>query len=244
MTGVFDVVLGQILLMFLYLIIGYVLYRTGLITQEGSRALAHLLLYCVLPCVVLKSFCIEYSAKGAVELAVSIAAGAGVLLLSMAVSWLFFRKDPMAQIGTVLVIVNAAPIGSNIAVYAQRLGLDSSYAVQMVCLSTLLSLITLPVLLVQPAVFHRQTHAVQQDAVQGFGIRGQILKSLLLKKSLWNAVEGEQLSGLSVKVVKGHVAFSTFCSSLCSKIDRLSFENKKRTLFLLKSGALCNIMAV
>ena len=51
------------------------------------------------------------------------------------------------QIGTVLVIVNAAPIGSNIAVYAQRLGLDSSYAVQMVCLSTLLSLITLPVML-------------------------------------------------------------------------------------------------
>lgn len=296
MTGVFGVVLGQILLMFLYLIIGYVLYRTGLITQEGSKALAHLLLYCVLPCVVLKSFCIEYSAKGAVELAVSIAAGAGVLLLSMAVSWLFFRKDPMAQIGvafsnagfmgfplvtavlggeavfyaagfvallnalqwtygqaklsrdkstsnwgsaqkstgalpvgrcddlllpypgaavpshphgaiagmnaplamivlgvylartdlkaiftrprlyalsavrlvviplltiaclmllpapwrqigTVLIIVNAAPIGSNIAVYAQHLGLDSSYAVQMVCLSTLLSLITLPVML-------------------------------------------------------------------------------------------------
>lgn len=92
MTGVFGVVLGQILLMFLYLIIGYVLYRTGLITPEGSKALAHLLLYCVLPCVVLKSFCIEYSAKGAVELAVSIAAGAGVLLLSMAVSWLFFAK--------------------------------------------------------------------------------------------------------------------------------------------------------
>ena len=60
---------------------------------------ALLLLYCELPCVVLKSFCIEYSEKGAVELAVSIAAGAGVLLLSMAVSWLFFRKDPMAQIG-------------------------------------------------------------------------------------------------------------------------------------------------
>ena len=92
MTGVFGVVLGQILLMFLYLIIGYVLYRTGLITQEGSKALAHLLLYCVLPCVVLKSFCIEYSAKEAVELAVSIAAGAGVLLLSMAVSVALFRK--------------------------------------------------------------------------------------------------------------------------------------------------------
>ena len=103
--------------------------------------------HCLLPCVVLKPFCIEYSEKGAVELAVSITAGAGVLLLSMAVSWLFFRKAPWRQIGTVLIIVNAAPIGSNIAVYAQRLGLDSSYAVQMVCLSTLLSLITLPVML-------------------------------------------------------------------------------------------------
>ena len=52
-----------------------------------------------------------------------------------------------------LVIVNAAPIGSNIAVYAQRLGLDSSYAVQMVCLSTLLSLVTLPVMLSVAALF-------------------------------------------------------------------------------------------
>ena len=31
-----------------------------------------LLLYCVLPCVVLKSFCIEYSEKGAVELAAAL----------------------------------------------------------------------------------------------------------------------------------------------------------------------------
>lgn len=124
---------------------GMHLYANGY--RPVMDALLPLLLYCLLPCVVLKSFCIEYSAKGAVELAVSIAAGAGVLLLSMAVSWLFFRKAPWRQIGTVLIIVNAAPIGSNVAVYAQHLGLDSSYAVQMVCLSTLLSLITLPVML-------------------------------------------------------------------------------------------------
>lgn len=82
---------------------GMHLYANGY--RPVMDALLPLLVYCVLPCVVLKLFCIEYSAKGAVELAV------------------------------------------NIAVYAQRLGLDSSYAVQMVCLSTLLSLITLPVML-------------------------------------------------------------------------------------------------
>ena len=65
-----------------------------------------------------------------------------------------------------------------------------------------------PPLLVQPAVFHRQAHAVQQDTIQGFGIRGQALEPLLLKKSLWNAVEGEKLSSLSVEVVKGHAVGS------------------------------------
>lgn len=69
---------------------GMHLYTNGY--RPVMDALLPLLFYCVLPCVVLKSFCIEYSAKGAVELAVSIAAGAGVLLLSMAVSWLFFAK--------------------------------------------------------------------------------------------------------------------------------------------------------
>lgn len=47
MTGVFGVVLGQILLMFLYLIIGYVFYRTGLITRRAAR---HWLTCCYIAC--------------------------------------------------------------------------------------------------------------------------------------------------------------------------------------------------
>jgi hypothetical protein len=34
------------------------------------------------------------------------------------------------------------------------------------------------------------------------------LKPLLLKKSLWNAEERKEFSGLSVKVVKGHTILS------------------------------------
>jgi putative permease len=70
-----------------------------------------------------------------------------VVIPLLTIACLMLLPAGWRQIGTVLIIVNAAPIGSNIAVYAQRLGLDSSYAVQMVCLSTLLSLITLPVML-------------------------------------------------------------------------------------------------
>ena len=58
---------------------GMHLYANGY--RPVMDALMPLLFYCVLPCVVLKSFCIEYSAKGAVKLAVSITAGAGVLSL-------------------------------------------------------------------------------------------------------------------------------------------------------------------
>ena len=65
-----------------------------------------------------------------------------------------------------------------------------------------------PTLLVQPAILGRQAHAIKQDAVECFGIRGQALEPLLLKKSLWNAVEGEKLSSLSVEVVKGHAVGS------------------------------------
>ena len=70
-----------------------------------------------------------------------------VVIPLLTIACLLLLPAGWKKIGAVLVIVNAAPIGSNIAVYAQRLGLDSAYAVQMVCLSTLLSLVTLPVML-------------------------------------------------------------------------------------------------
>lgn len=45
-----------------------------------------------------------------------------------------------------LLIAAACPVGSNIAVYAALHGKDSAYAAQSVVISTLLSVVTLPVL--------------------------------------------------------------------------------------------------
>lgn len=81
----------QIAIMFLYMLIGFLLFRRGLVTKEGSRALAHLLLYCVLPCVIINSFLAERTAENTRQLLVSIGAGALLLLLSMAVAALLFR---------------------------------------------------------------------------------------------------------------------------------------------------------
>lgn len=46
-----------------------------------------------------------------------------------------------------LIIAAAAPVGSNLAVYVQRQGGDSQAAAGMVCLSTILSIITMPLVL-------------------------------------------------------------------------------------------------
>lgn len=94
------VVLNQCLLMALYLCIGAALFKFTLITREGSRALANLLLYVVLPCVVINSFCTEWNAEKGKMLWVSLIAASVILILSMAVSHILFRREPIDDFGS------------------------------------------------------------------------------------------------------------------------------------------------
>lgn len=93
------IVLRQIVIMFLYMAIGGLLFQKGLITKEGSKSLAHLLLYVVLPCVVVKSFCVARTPERTSGLLVSFLAALGILLLAMAVSHLLFQKNPIDDFG-------------------------------------------------------------------------------------------------------------------------------------------------
>lgn len=93
------IVLRQIVIMFLYMAIGGLLFQKGLITKEGSKSLANLLLYAVLPCVVVKSFCVARTPERVSGLLVSFLAAFGILLLAMAVSHLLFKKNPIDDFG-------------------------------------------------------------------------------------------------------------------------------------------------
>lgn len=93
------VLTSQLASMFIYLLIGYVLCRTGLVTGQGSKALSNLLLYVSLPCVILNAFTqAGMEGKGG-ELAASVGLALLTLTLAMAVAALVFRKDPMAHFG-------------------------------------------------------------------------------------------------------------------------------------------------
>ena len=62
-----------------------------------------------------------------------------------------------------------------------------------------------PTLLVQPAVLCRQAHAIQQDAVQCPGIRGELPEAVVLEQCLGDAKIGKQLARLTVEVVQRHL---------------------------------------
>lgn len=93
------IVLRQSIVMFVYMAIGGLLFQKGLITKEGSKSLANLLLYAVLPCVVVKSFCVARTPERMSGLLVSFLAALGILLLAMAVSHLLFQKNPIDDFG-------------------------------------------------------------------------------------------------------------------------------------------------
>ena len=62
-----------------------------------------------------------------------------------------------------------------------------------------------PALLVQPAVLCRQTHAVQQNAVQRPGIGGELPETAVLEQCLGDAEIGEQFARLTIEVVQRHL---------------------------------------
>lgn len=92
------ILLKQALTMGIYMAIGYYMYRKKLITTEGSRSIANILLRLVIPAILVNSFLIEYSAEKLRELGISVLLGGAVLFLSLIVSRLIYRDKPIEQI--------------------------------------------------------------------------------------------------------------------------------------------------
>ncbi len=86
----------QILQMFLLAGLGYALFKCGKISLEGSKALGNILIYLALPAVIINGFCVERTGERALGMLWSAGAAAALLLLSIFISRLFFRRDPIA----------------------------------------------------------------------------------------------------------------------------------------------------
>ena len=58
-----QILLQQTIIMFALMLLGLLLSRRGMITEQGSRDLSNVLLYAVIPCVILRSYMSEYSTE-------------------------------------------------------------------------------------------------------------------------------------------------------------------------------------
>ena len=58
-----QILLQQTIIMFALMLLGLLLSRRGMITEQGSRDLTNVLLYAVIPCVILRSYMSEFSTE-------------------------------------------------------------------------------------------------------------------------------------------------------------------------------------
>ena len=58
-----QILLQQTIIMFALMLLGLLLSRRGMITEQGSRDLSNVLLYAVIPCVILRSYMSEFSTE-------------------------------------------------------------------------------------------------------------------------------------------------------------------------------------
>lgn len=85
----------QLCIMFLYLLVGFALYRGKIITAAGSKELASLLVYLIIPAVIIKSFCTARTAQTLSALGISAAVGILLLAVSMLIARFLFRNRPI-----------------------------------------------------------------------------------------------------------------------------------------------------
>lgn len=89
------IILKQTMTMGLYMLMGLVLFRTGKLAREGSRCLATMLLWLILPVVIIRSFLKPFSMESLSALGVSFLLGGVSYFVAMGISWLIFKAKPL-----------------------------------------------------------------------------------------------------------------------------------------------------
>lgn len=95
-----GILFRQIVIMFLLMFVGGVLFKTGKLTKQGSKDLGTVLIYVIMPCVIIKAYMGGFTEERLKGLLVAFLLAALTLLLSMVVSQIVFRKHPIENFGT------------------------------------------------------------------------------------------------------------------------------------------------
>lgn len=92
---IFSTLIQQLIIMFIYMFIGYVLFKTDKLTEEGTKDLGTLLIWLIMPALIINNFCVAYSTKKLFQLILSTVLALLALILSMLISKLVYKKSPV-----------------------------------------------------------------------------------------------------------------------------------------------------
>lgn len=90
--NLFIILLKQLIIMFLFIGIGYILFKKKMITVVGSKELSNLLLYIILPSVIINSYNVKSTPSKVEELIISFIVSFLALILSICVCYLVYGK--------------------------------------------------------------------------------------------------------------------------------------------------------
>lgn len=90
-----QIILRQTVTMGLYMLMGFVLFRTGKLTREGSRCIASMLLWLILPVVIIRSFLKPFSMENLGALGMSFLLGGVAHVVSTVIANVCFRRHPV-----------------------------------------------------------------------------------------------------------------------------------------------------
>lgn len=121
-----NLLFQQNAVMFLYLLIGYLLFKRKLLTTSGSGEIGKLLLYVIMPMAIIRSYIKTFSEEMMIGFAISFMAALVCLILSIIISSFFFsRRSAIRQFGAAF--SNAGFIG--IPLVQMTLGEDAVFYV-------------------------------------------------------------------------------------------------------------------
>lgn len=89
------VILKQVIIMLALMFVGFAMFKTGKITLNGSKTLANLLIYVILPAVIVNGFITDRSREKIIGLFISACLAIVCLAISIVISRIIFKSNPI-----------------------------------------------------------------------------------------------------------------------------------------------------
>ena len=137
----------QIAQLFLILLMGYAVVKTGLLKSSDSKVLSVVFVYLVMPCVVLNAFQIKDTPEIRTGLLYSMGIAVGMHVVFLLLNALFRKVLKLDTVEQVNIIYSNAAACATVTSMAQLYDRDASHSSAIYVLSTLLSILTMPLMI-------------------------------------------------------------------------------------------------